>query len=151
VTALAAVLLLLAHSSGALPSGEEPLGSPDSALLSAEAEAETSPCGMPPFKPEKLEGPRIQYTSEALAARVEGTMLVKCVITQEGRVRKCKVLRELKHLNKSVVSALEASRYKPVLFQGKPIELSYDFTLNFKLPESSTGTGPRQKRRNAEK
>ena len=43
------------------------------------------PFGAGMTRPEKMSGPAPQYTREALEARVQGLMIVKCVITTEGR------------------------------------------------------------------
>ncbi|QSQ22931.1 energy transducer TonB [Pyxidicoccus parkwayensis] len=72
-------------------------------------------------KPVKVDGPPVQLTPEAIATRVHGLMLVKCVITREGQMRDCRVIKGLEPMNETVVKALEASRYTPVMFQGKPV------------------------------
>ena len=155
----AALLLLLAQPSAPIPGEgelpwESPLGIPDP-LYSAQLDSNA--CGLVLRKAEKLSGPSIQYTPKALAARVQGTMVVKCVITLKGQVRSCKVIKGLEPMNEAVVKALEASRYKPAEFGGEPVELPYTFTLRFTLPPDaaqppdafpSTGTGPRQNLRN---
>ncbi len=154
----AALLLLLAQPSTPIPGeGELPWESPfDIPAPLFPAALDSTSCGLVK-RAERLDGPPIQYTPEALAARVQGTMIVKCIITREGRVRDCKVLKGLDHMNEAAVKALEASRYKPMEFQGQPVETAYTFTLRFTLPRDaaqppdaspSTGTGPRQKRRN---
>jgi protein TonB len=74
------------------------------------------------------------YTPQALVAGVQGTMLVKCVITQEGEVRDCRTLKGLPHMDDAVMGALEGRRYRPVSFQGKPVSVSYVFTVRLTLP-----------------
>ncbi|MCP3141057.1 energy transducer TonB [Pyxidicoccus xibeiensis] len=88
--------------------------------------------GMTP--PVLLGGQHIDYTPQALAARVEGTLVAKCVITVEGRVRDCKVLKGLPHMDEAVLDALHSRRYRPVTFQGRPVSVSYSFTLRLSLP-----------------
>ncbi len=92
------------------------------------------PFGAGMTRPEKVSGPQAEYTREALEARVAGTMIVKCVITTEGRVERCRIIKPLPHMEKAVLDALTSSRYKPVTFQGRPVQVDYTFTLNFKLP-----------------
>ena len=55
-------------------------------------------------RPELLEGPEPRYTPEAIAAGVQGLVIVKCVITAEGRVEKCRILKPLAHMAKAVLA-----------------------------------------------
>ncbi|MFP2957619.1 energy transducer TonB [Myxococcus sp. 1LA] len=88
--------------------------------------------GMTP--PRLMGGAGIEYTHQALAARVEGTMIAKCVITVRGDVTDCRVIKGLAHMNESVLDALHSRRYSPVEYQGRPVSVSYVFTLRLKLP-----------------
>lgn len=92
------------------------------------------PFGAGMTRPEKISGPQPEYTREALEARVAGTMIVKCIVTVEGRVERCRIIKPLPHMERAVLDALTSSRYKPVTFQGRPVQVDYTFTLNFKLP-----------------
>jgi periplasmic protein TonB len=89
--------------------------------------------GMTP--PRLLSGPALGYTREALEARVEGTVVVRCVITRQGETEDCRVLKGLPHLSESVRSALDARRYTPVTFQGRPVSVDYVFNVQLKLPQ----------------
>jgi protein TonB len=88
--------------------------------------------GMTP--PVLLSGAPIEYTSLARAAEVEGTLIAKCVITREGRMRDCRILKGLAYMDEAVVEALETRRYRPVTFQGDPVSVSYHVTVRLKLP-----------------
>jgi protein TonB len=85
-------------------------------------------------RPEKLSGPTPQYTREALEAHVQGLMIVKCVITIEGKVEKCRIIKPLPHMEQSVLDALYAQRYKPVTFQGRAVQVDYTFNIKLSLP-----------------
>ncbi|HZI08933.1 MAG TPA: TonB family protein [Myxococcus sp.] len=95
---------------------------------------EVLPFGMGMTPPNLVSGPNVDYTPQALVAGVEGTMLVKCVITLEGKVRNCRVIKGLPHMDEAVVDALESRHYRPVTFQGRAVSVSYVFTLRFKRP-----------------
>ncbi len=95
---------------------------------------EVLPFGTGMTPPVLLGGQSIEYTPQALVAGVQGTMLVKCVITQEGQVRNCRVIKGLAHMDESVVEALESRSYRPVTFQGRAVSVSYVFTIRLKLP-----------------
>jgi protein TonB len=79
-------------------------------------------------------GKAVQYTREALEAKVEGTMIVRCTITAEGRVEQCIVLKPLPFLEQAVLENLYSSRYAPVTFQGKPVAVGYTFNVRLAPP-----------------
>ena len=84
--------------------------------------------------PAMLSGPAPEYTADALERRVEGAMQIRCVVTSEGEVRGCKVLKGLPFMNAAVIEALERRKYKPALVKGKPVAVYYTFNLRLKLP-----------------
>ena len=84
--------------------------------------------------PAMISGPAPEYTAEALERGVEGSMEVRCVVTSEGQVRACKVVKGLPFMNAAVVDALQRRTYKPATAQGKPVDVYYTFTLRLKLP-----------------
>jgi serine/threonine-protein kinase len=88
--------------------------------------------GMP--RPVELQGKDIVYTREALAARVEGTMVVRCVITRQGTVENCRVIKGLPHMNEAVVQALQARVYKPITLKGQPVAVDYVFNMRLVAP-----------------
>ncbi len=85
-------------------------------------------------RPVELSGKDIVYTREALAARVEGTMMVKCLITKQGKVENCRVLKGLPHMNEAVVQALQSRTYKPITLQGTPVAVDYVFNIRLVAP-----------------
>ncbi|KFA88257.1 energy transducer TonB [Archangium violaceum] len=95
---------------------------------------EVLPFGSGMTRPRKLSGPKPRYTREALAARVEGLMIVRCVITVEGRIEQCRVIRSLPYMEEAVLDALYAQRYQPVTSQGRPIPVEYTFNIRLSLP-----------------
>jgi len=93
------------------------------------------PYGEGMSRPEQLDGKEIAYTREALAARIQGTMLVKCTITKAGRVENCRVLKPLPHMEQAVLEALTSRVYKPILYQGQAVAVDYVFNLKLALPK----------------
>jgi TonB family protein len=85
-------------------------------------------------RPQRLSGPIPQYTKEALENRSEGLMIVRCIITVEGEVNKCRVLQPLPFMEEAVLDALYQSRYKPVTLDGKPVQVDYTFNIRLSLP-----------------
>jgi protein TonB len=95
---------------------------------------ETVPFGQGMKAPKLMSGASIQYTREALEARVQGMLIAKCVITREGEVESCKIIKGLPHMDVAVLSSLETRRYSPVTWQGKPISVSYIFNIKLEMP-----------------
>lgn len=88
--------------------------------------------GMTP--PRRLSGEAPKYSAQALAARIEGKVIVRCVLGSAGDVRSCRIVKPLAELDRAAVRSLEASRFTPVTFQGRPTAVSYLFTFDFRLP-----------------
>jgi protein TonB len=84
--------------------------------------------------PKLLSGAPLQYTREALEAHVSGLLIAKCVITREGEVENCRIIKGLPHMDEAVLSALTTRRYTPVTYQGRPIGVSYIFNVKLDLP-----------------
>jgi len=85
--------------------------------------------------PRMISGPDPQYTREALEREIQGTMVVKCVVTTQGTVRNCRVLKSLPFMDRAAIEALEKRRYTPATLRGQPIEVDYTFGLQLKLPQ----------------
>jgi periplasmic protein TonB len=92
---------------------------------------EVYPFGAGMTRPELLGGRMPEFTREANEARVSGTMLVKCVITTEGRLTNCRVIRPVSFMTEEVLAALATQRYSPVTFNGTPVSVDYLFTFRF--------------------
>jgi protein TonB len=85
--------------------------------------------------PEFVSGPAPQYTERAIEREVQGTVMVKCVVTVEGRVHDCRVLKSLPFMDRAVIDALERRRYKPATLGGRAVEVNYNFKITLRLPE----------------
>jgi len=85
------------------------------------------------IKLHKVAGPTPQYTEKALENGVEGTMVVKCVVTSDGAVNSCRVLKSLPFMDLAVREALEKWRFKPHMVDGKPVDVDYTFRLKLTL------------------
>jgi len=113
-------------------------GAPDLAASPAGAAAARSSSEVLPFGegmslPRLLEGPEPVYPRAAREARVEGTLLAKCVITTEGALRGCRIIKSLPFLDQPVLDALAQRRYTPVSFQGRPVAVEYVIPFKLKL------------------
>ena len=84
-------------------------------------------------RPQLVGGPEPVFPREAREARVEGTLLAKCVITTEGALTGCRIIKSLPFLDQPVLAALAQRRYTPVSFQGRPVAVEYVIPFKFKL------------------
>ncbi|KFA90533.1 energy transducer TonB [Archangium violaceum] len=79
-------------------------------------------------------GVPLQYTYDALRARVSGVIIAKCTITREGDVENCRIIKGLPFMDEAVLQSVSSRQYRPVTFQGRPVNVSYTFTVTLKLP-----------------
>jgi len=102
----------------------------------AEAPRDVVPFGEGMTRPVLMQpGRPITYTREAIAARVEGVSIVRCVITAEGAVERCKVIKPLPFMDEAVLEHLQSQRFQPVTYQGKPVSVGYNFSVRLTLPK----------------
>jgi serine/threonine-protein kinase len=80
------------------------------------------------------EGSPIRYTREALAAKVEGVMIAKCLISTTGAVQNCRVIKPVPLMQQSVLDSLTSRKYSPITYQGHPVAVDYVFTIRLVLP-----------------
>jgi len=101
-------------------------------------ECATPPCGggeelveedVAAEMPVLLSGPEVALSPEARRSGVEGTMLVRCVITASGTVEGCEVLKGLPLADAAVLTALRARQYRPARVAGRAVSVRHLFTI----------------------
>jgi len=92
------------------------------------------PFGAGMNRPSMVGGSDPVYTKEALAARVEGLMIVRCTITVTGSITNCRAIKTLPHMEQQVITALQGRKYTPVIFQGRAVAVDYVFNVKLVLP-----------------
>lgn len=85
-------------------------------------------------RPRKISGGEITVTPEARAMHVSGLMIIKCVITTGGSLTGCQIIKGLPHMNEAALATMSKWRYSPVLYQGRPVNVSYIFNIKVVLP-----------------
>jgi TonB family protein len=113
------------------------LGVPDAAPAPPSAEP-TGPIrfvvGGKITEPEKLSGPVPLYPEAARRARIQGVVVLECIIGKSGDVTDVKVLRGLPlGLTESAVDAVRSWKFKPSTLNEKPVEVLYILTVRFNL------------------
>jgi protein TonB len=85
-------------------------------------------------RPQLIAGPtQAPYPRQAVVARREGVVNVRCRITTDGAVRDCKILSGDVTLQETALDTLAKQRYKPMFFDGMPVAVWYTFRFTFKL------------------
>jgi len=74
------------------------------------------------------------YPEEARKAGVEGVVILRARINEEGFVERILVLKsESALLNQAAIDALKQWKYEPFYKEGKPVPAVFDVTVRFKL------------------
>ena len=74
------------------------------------------------------------YPEEARKALVEGLVILRARINEEGLVERTIVLKsESTLLNKAAIDAVKQWKYEPLYKEGKPVPVVFDVTVRFKL------------------
>lgn len=74
-----------------------------------------------------------QYPAAAKAAGVEGTVVVKYVVTETGAVTGVQVVRGPSELHAACIAAVQSWRFKPALRDGVPIAVSRVARFPFRI------------------
>ncbi len=75
-----------------------------------------------------------QYTPAARAAKLQGTVVLECVIDEQGVPKVLRVVRSLDpELDQNAIAAIEQWRFKPATRNGIPVRLSLNIEVNFNL------------------
>ncbi len=84
-------------------------------------------------EPKKLRNVPPEYPTRALQARVQGTVILECLIGTDGRIARVKVLRSVPLLDEAATEAVRQWQYEPTLVNGVPVPVIMTVTVNFKL------------------
>jgi protein TonB len=84
-------------------------------------------------EPKKVRDAAPVYPSIALAARIQGIVILEATITPQGRVENVRVLRGVPALDEAAVEAVKQWTYTPTLIGGVPVGVIMTVTVNFVL------------------
>jgi len=86
------------------------------------------------------------YPPIARQARIQGTVVLRAVISKEGSIEKLTLVSGHPMLVQAAIDAAKQWKYKPYLMNNEPIEVATDIQVNFTLapsePAASTSAAP---------
>ncbi len=84
-------------------------------------------------EPKKLRNVPPVYPAGALQSRVQGTVILECLIGTDGRIARVKVLKGVPLLDEAATEAVRQWQYEPTLVNGVPVSVILTVTVSFKL------------------
>lgn len=74
------------------------------------------------------------YPRFARQARIEGTVIMRCVIDRQGRIRSAEVEKSVHPvLDEAALAAVRQWRFRPGKLNGQPVDVIFHLTVNFSL------------------
>jgi protein TonB len=83
--------------------------------------------------PRKLRDMAPAYPQAARLARLQGVVVVECVIDERGRVQSAAVVKGVPLLDEAALDAVRQWVYAPSLLDGVPVEVVLTVTVTFRL------------------
>ena len=87
-------------------------------------------------EPKKIKHVAPVYPDDALAARVQGVVILEAIIDENGDVFDAKVLRSVPLLDQAAVDAVRQWRFTPTLLNNAPVQVIMTVTVNFTLNDN---------------
>lgn len=75
----------------------------------------------------------VAYTREAREAKIEGKVIARCTIMEDGSLADCRIIKGLPHLDEVVLANLRTRKYAPIMYQGRAVRVYFTFPFTFKL------------------
>src|SRR5688500_2846787 len=82
-----------------------------------------------------LTGKRPQYPSKAARNRIQGTVVVRFEVDEEGKVKKARISRGIEDLNNAALDAVRAWKFRPAIKAGRPAQVTLEAPVTFELPQ----------------
>ena len=83
--------------------------------------------------PQKLSGAAFSYPASAKAAGIEGKVVVKFVVSEDGSVTDIQVVKGPDALRDAVIEMVKTYRFTPAMRDGKAVSVIQTKVFNFKL------------------
>jgi protein TonB len=86
-------------------------------------------------KPPLTRVPEVFYSDDALAKKVGGIALVKCVVELDGSTSDCRIVKGLPYMNSAILQTASNLRFAgPVLFCDRPQRVEMIIPLRIPRP-----------------
>ncbi len=128
-------LVVVLLFSGAQAFAQQP---PTRATSSPKAAARPGDKGV--TSPKILKEVKPQYTADAMRAKIQGLVVLECIVEADGSVSDVKVVKSLdkEHgLDDEAVRAAKQWRFKPGMKKGKPVPVAVMLELTFTLRDGA--------------
>lgn len=76
----------------------------------------------------------IEYTREALEAKVEGLLIIRCTIRIDGSVQNCQPVKGVPFMTDVALAQVSKWKCAPATFQGRPVNIDYFFNIRLTMP-----------------
>jgi TonB family protein len=83
--------------------------------------------------PTKVRDVRPIYPADAMAAKVQGVVIIESMVNTVGQVVSAHVLRGTPMLDEAAIEAVKQWQFTPTLLNGVPVPIVMTVTVNFKL------------------
>ena len=84
-------------------------------------------------EPKKIKDASPVYPSIAQQARVQGVVILECLVGVDGKVKQTRVLRSIPLLDRAAVDAVLQWEFEPTVWQGEAVPVLMTVTVNFTL------------------
>lgn len=86
--------------------------------------------------PEVVREVKPQYTADAMRAKIQGTVILECIVLPDGTVGQVSILKSLDPvfgLDQEAIKAAKQWRFRPGRKQGQPVAVLVSIELTFTL------------------
>jgi TonB family protein len=83
--------------------------------------------------PTKTKDVRPVYPPDAMAAKIQGVVVIEVALDTEGHVHDARVLRSIPELDEAALTAVRQWEFTPSIVNGKPVPVVMTVTVNFTL------------------
>jgi TonB family protein len=84
--------------------------------------------------PKPVYHPNAEYTDKARKKKIQGSVVVSIVVTDEGTVRDARIVSGLeKDLDKQALKAVSAWKFEPATKDGKPVAVRIRVEVDYRL------------------
>jgi protein TonB len=81
-----------------------------------------------------LSAPEPAYPKLALLAHMQGEVVMQAIIATDGSIESVRVLKGHRLLRGAATNAVRNWRYRPVVVDGRPVEVATIVSVTFTLP-----------------